>query len=101
MDLFIYFDARVFFPIYIIKTHINDKEAPKIAKYLIFSINIADKSSNIPTMSRSKNLSVNPADSSSCKVILLSFLPASAFITSPAVRNGEKFPAKSPIVLTM
>ena len=54
-----------------------------------------------PTIPRSKNLSVRPADKPSDRLILLMFLPATAVKTSPAVFIGLRLAAKLPIVFTM
>ena len=86
---------------YTSKTITKAPTAPRIDTKRMFSIHTEAIISRSATIKKSKSLSVNPADNPSDKDILLIFLPATAFNTSPAVRIGEKFPAKSPIVFTI
>ncbi len=65
-----------------------------------FGRNREDINMRQPAIPTSKNLSVKPAERPSDRLIPLIFFPATAFKTSPALRAGLKFPAKSPIVFT-
>ena len=78
----------------------NDNIPPMIAMSRILGMNNPAIIKSDPAIARSKNLSVNPVDNPSDKLILLIFLPTTAVNTSPALFMGEKFPAKIPMVFT-